>query len=146
MAPSHYLSQCWVIFIWTLRSKLQLNFNQNTKLFIHENESENIICKMAAILSRGRWVNKYGDIVWRHYNTVSFPQTFSSDLCSTLLIAALYALQFSSGLCELGPDTVHPFDLNPLGLVIPSDIRIFVNIGSDYVTCKAPGHYLNQID
>ena len=33
--------------------KLQWNFNQNTKLFIHGNASENIVCKMAAILSRG---------------------------------------------------------------------------------------------
>ena len=29
------------------------NFDQNTKLFIHENASENIICEMAAILSGG---------------------------------------------------------------------------------------------
>ena len=31
-----------------------VKFNQNTKFFIHENASENIICQMAvAILSRG---------------------------------------------------------------------------------------------
>ena len=41
----------------TLRNKLQWNFTQNKKLFIDENASENIVCKMAAILSRGRWVN-----------------------------------------------------------------------------------------
>ena len=41
----------------TLRNKLQWNFNQNTKLFIQENASENIVCEMAAIFSRGRWVN-----------------------------------------------------------------------------------------
>ena len=29
----------------------------NTKIFIHENASENVICEMAAILFRGRWVN-----------------------------------------------------------------------------------------
>ena len=34
-------------------NKLQWNFNQNIKLFIHENASENIICEMAAILSTG---------------------------------------------------------------------------------------------
>ena len=56
-APSHYLNQCWVIVSWTLRNKLQWNFNRNTKLFIYENVSENIICEMAAIFSRGRWVN-----------------------------------------------------------------------------------------
>ena len=31
-------------------------FYHNTKLFIHENASENIVCEMGAILSRGRWV------------------------------------------------------------------------------------------
>ena len=53
--PSHYPNQCWVIVNWTLKNKLQWNFNQTTKLFIQENASENIICEMAAILSRGRW-------------------------------------------------------------------------------------------
>ena len=31
------------------RNKFQLNFNQNTRLFIHKNASENIVCEMAAI-------------------------------------------------------------------------------------------------
>ena len=31
--------------------------NQNTKISINENASENIVCEMAAILCRGRWVN-----------------------------------------------------------------------------------------
>ena len=57
-APSHYLNQCLIIVNWTLRNKLQWNFNQNTKLFIHENTSENIVCEMAAILSSGGWVKK----------------------------------------------------------------------------------------
>ena len=35
---------------YTLRNKLQWNLNRHTKLFIH-------VCEMAAILSRGRWVN-----------------------------------------------------------------------------------------
>ena len=35
------------------RNKLQWNFNQTTKFFIHENASETIVCEMAAILSRG---------------------------------------------------------------------------------------------
>ena len=40
-----------------LRNKFQLNLNQNTKLSIHKNASENIICEMGVILSRRRWVN-----------------------------------------------------------------------------------------
>ena len=56
-APSHYLNQCWVIVNENLRNKVQWNFNQNKKLFIHENAFENVVCEMADILSRGRWVN-----------------------------------------------------------------------------------------
>ena len=55
--PSYYLNQWWVIVNWTLRNKLQWDFSKKTKLFIHENASEIIVCEMAAILSRGRWVN-----------------------------------------------------------------------------------------
>ena len=52
-APSHYLNQCWVIINWTLRNIIQWNFDQNKKLFIHENSSENVVCERGAILSRG---------------------------------------------------------------------------------------------
>ena len=54
-APSHYLNQCWVIVNW---NKHQWNCTQNTTLFIHENASENIVCEMAAILSRETWVKQ----------------------------------------------------------------------------------------
>ena len=52
-APSHHLNQCWIIINWAHRNKLQWNLNQNTQLFIHENASENILCEMVAVLSRG---------------------------------------------------------------------------------------------
>ena len=42
---------------WTLRNKLQWNFKQNTRLFINKNAFENIVCEIAVILSRERWVN-----------------------------------------------------------------------------------------
>ena len=60
-------------YLWNnaVRNKLQWNFNRNTKLFIHENASENIVCKIAVILSRGRWVNnglwKPGVMTWKHF-------------------------------------------------------------------------------
>ena len=44
---------------WTFRDKLQWSFNQNTKFFIHQSVPENIVCEMAAILSRERWVNTH---------------------------------------------------------------------------------------
>ena len=37
--------------------QFQGNFNTDTKIFFPENVSENIVCEMAAILTRGRWVN-----------------------------------------------------------------------------------------
>ena len=57
-APSHGLNQCWIIVNWTLGNKLHwFLFYPNAKLFIHENASQNIVCEMAAILSRGKWVH-----------------------------------------------------------------------------------------
>ena len=56
-APSHYINQWWVVAKWTLRNKLQWNFYQNTKFFIHKNTSEITVYKLAAILSRERWFN-----------------------------------------------------------------------------------------
>ena len=53
LAPSHYLKQSWVIVKWTIRNKLQWTFYQNTKLFILENASENIVCEMAVICPGG---------------------------------------------------------------------------------------------
>ena len=67
-APSHCLDQCWLIVNSTLRNKLQWNSNQNTKLFIHENAYENVVCEMAAILSRRELSQRaffYESLEWR---------------------------------------------------------------------------------
>ena len=48
----------------TPRNKFQWNSNQNTNFFIHENSSENIVCQMAAILSRPQYVNPCGSNTW----------------------------------------------------------------------------------
>ena len=54
---AHYRKQCWNIVNWTLRNKLQWNLNRNSYIFIHENAFENVVWKMAAILSRPQCVN-----------------------------------------------------------------------------------------
>ena len=54
--PSHYLNQCWNIVNWTLRKKLQWNFNRNSNIFIEENMFENVVCEMSTIFSRPRCV------------------------------------------------------------------------------------------
>ena len=46
-------------------NKLQWKFNQDTKLFINENATENIVGEMAAILSTGRWVKLTKDVPYR---------------------------------------------------------------------------------
>ena len=56
LAPSHYLNPCWNIVIWTLRNKLQWNLNRNSNIFMQENIFENVVWKMAAILSRPQCV------------------------------------------------------------------------------------------
>ena len=48
---SHYLNQCGNIVNWTLRNKLQWNFDRNSYIFIQENAFDNVVWKMAAILS-----------------------------------------------------------------------------------------------
>ena len=55
----HYLNQCWNIVHWTLRNKLQWNFNRNSNRFIQENAFESVVCEMRAILSWPQYVNEY---------------------------------------------------------------------------------------
>ena len=77
MVPSQYLNQCWFTVDWTHGNKFQWNFNQNTTLFIQENEFENV-CKWEAIVFQSNsflisdkevlvtlWVKKfhYGDVI-----------------------------------------------------------------------------------
>ena len=45
---SHYLKQCWIMIYWTLRIKLQWNFNRNSNIFIEENPFQNVVWKMTA--------------------------------------------------------------------------------------------------
>ena len=51
------MNQCWNIVYWTLGNKLQWNRNRNLSIFIQENAFENVVWKMAAILSRPQCVN-----------------------------------------------------------------------------------------
>ena len=66
-APSHYLNQHWNIVNWTLRNKLQWNFNWNSYTFIKKNAFENVVWKMVAILSRPQCVNSLQS---HHMNTM----------------------------------------------------------------------------
>ena len=43
LTPSHYLNHCRFIVTWTLRNKLHWNFNQNSTIFLKENDLNNDI-------------------------------------------------------------------------------------------------------
>ena len=62
MALSQYLNQHWSIVNWTLRNKIQRNFNRNSNIFIQQNAHETVICDMVSILSQPQWVNAHS--VW----------------------------------------------------------------------------------
>ena len=69
LAPSHYLNQCWVIVNWTPENKFQWNLNRNFSF--EKMHLKLLFAKMAAILSRGRWV-KLAQVIlenlyWNHF-------------------------------------------------------------------------------
>ena len=59
---SHYLNQCSNIY-WTPRDKFQWQFNRNTYFFFIKNVIENVVCKMAAILSRFQYDKQWYIII-----------------------------------------------------------------------------------
>ena len=44
--PNHYLDQCWLVVNWTVGDFVEMKF----KIFIQENASENMFCKITTIL------------------------------------------------------------------------------------------------
>ena len=70
LSPGRRQAIIWtnVIVNWTLRKKLQWNFNRNYNIFSQENAFENVVRKLAAILSRPQWVNTVASasICWIH--------------------------------------------------------------------------------
>ena len=92
LTPSHHLNQCWFTVNWTPRNKRRWNFNQNTNLFIHTNASENIVCEMADILSRGRWVNPK-----RHFQALLLYRILSrycQRLCANAFFSRTSSLRY----------------------------------------------------
>ena len=79
-APSQYVNQWWVIVNWTIRKKLQWNFNQNRKLFIHEKWVETIRCDM-------HWV-------------LGFSYTYINDLVQDGIISSAFAMEILSSVTK----------------------------------------------
>ena len=58
------MNQCWNIVNWIIKNKFQWILNLNLYIFIQENAFKNVICKMAAILSRFQYVNSL-TLLWQ---------------------------------------------------------------------------------
>ena len=87
LVSSHYLNECWNIVNWTLGNKLQWNFNQNSYIFIQENVFENVVWKMAAILSQPQCVETILHCIFI-FNILLFPRViFPPTLCIAVLKA-----------------------------------------------------------
>ena len=52
-----YLNHCWIIVYWTLGNIFCWNLDQNTRIFIQENEFENV-WKIVTIFSWSQWVKR----------------------------------------------------------------------------------------
>ena len=92
LSPSHYLNQCWNIVNWTLRNKLQWNFNWNLNILIQENPSENVVWKMLAILSQPQCVKNLATPL----HLCCSPQNGSCPNYNTSTTKFMKILQFSS--------------------------------------------------
>ena len=57
-APNHCIVNC------TLKNKFHWHFNRNLNIFLHENALENVMCEMAAILSRS--LNMLSSTIFRY--------------------------------------------------------------------------------
>ena len=51
-------NQCWNIVYSNTRNKFQWNTERNSYIFIQENSFDNVVYKIAAILSRPQYVKK----------------------------------------------------------------------------------------
>ena len=82
--PSHYLNQWWNSVTWTFTNKFQWDFNQDSNIVFQEIAFDNVVCKMASILSRPEWVKSWNNY-W-HYVGCVVVATAQSFIHSTMSI------------------------------------------------------------
>ena len=66
----HYQNQCWDIVSWTLRNKLQSNFNRNSYIFIQENVFENVGHFVSVKMCQGNGYERDTSAVFVYYHNV----------------------------------------------------------------------------
>ena len=87
--PSHYPNQCWYFVYWTLRNKLQWNLNRNSYISVQDNAFENMVWKMAAILSRPTVLKKW--TIFYLWLSVIENKLNSLQLLSSLLHTVIFS-------------------------------------------------------
>ena len=112
-----------------LRNKLQWNFNQNTKLFIHANASESNTCEMTAILSR--WVNPGSD--YTHTTQALLPDTQPLRQSFSFLERAyiqpkdMHVYSVQHNVCYVEPNFLRQQRRTPEHLTWQNDMDTFYN-------------------
>ena len=76
---------------WTLRDKLQWKFNWNSYIFIQESTFENVVLKMAVILSRLQCVNTVSSL-WLNYVPRKIPDVRSRCALYTNMRRFIYCM------------------------------------------------------
>ena len=64
---------CWLIVNWNLRNKFQWNSNQNTKLFIHENAHECVVCQIGSHFVQGGMITCFAADVFKCIDCNPYP-------------------------------------------------------------------------
>ena len=94
---------------WTLRNKLQWKFNRNSKIFIHENAIENVVCEMAAILSQPQCVKTLCAETWiLQENKVNIMTADALASCITWSSAAMVSTMWDKGILIFLDDGFQP--------------------------------------
>ena len=132
-APSHYLNQCCFIVNWPARSKLQWNFNQNTKVFIREIASENIVCGVAIVLSGGRWVKLQNCPIVLHRMWWHIDRNYARSIS----LNGLRPIQNGRHFLD---EISNAFSKYHWSLFL----RVQLTISQHWFAWTAPNHYLNQ--
>ena len=143
------MNQCWNIVIRTAGKKIQWNINRHSYISIQENASDNIVCKMATILSRGIWVTFVG--VYSFINIFKFYRCFCTwinddvtQLKSLQHRAGKLESQFSKRHLKIPSDKLRPFYAG--SKVIPDSKVPGANMGPTWVLSASDGSHAGPMN
>ena len=130
MTPSHYLNQCWNIVCVTLGNK-HLGNLRNLYIFTQENEFENVVFEMTAILSWPQCVTcaEYKRVCWNPKRRA---------LAYKLWLMSYYSNRMESEGCHMRPFSLKIYstcNTNRLSDFILSYHSLIFHFESGYCIC-----------